>query len=244
MEVVIEDFMEGEEASYFICTDGQDFVSFPSAQDHKRIGEGDTGPNTGGMGAYSPAPIFTKEVKQQVDEKIIKPTLKALQDMGEPYKGILYAGLMINNGNAKLVEYNVRFGDPECQVLMLRIKSDIVEMMLNSIHEKIKETQLDWGNDHCATVVMASKGYPGDFEKKTVIKKLNKLNNNDNFQIFHASTILEDQKVKSNGGRVLSVTAKSKILKDALRDIYQSINLIDWPQSYYRKDIGFKALKK
>ena len=244
MEVVIEDFMEGEEASYFICTDGQDFVSFPSAQDHKRIGEGDTGPNTGGMGAYSPAPIFTKEVKQQVDEKIIKPTLKALQDMGEPYKGILYAGLMINNGNAKLVEYNVRFGDPECQVLMLRIKSDIVEMMLNSIHEKIKETQLDWGNDHCATVVMASKGYPGDFEKKTVINKLNKLNNNDNFQIFHASTIFEDQKVKSNGGRVLSVTAKSKILKDALRDIYQSINLIDWPQSYYRKDIGFKALKK
>ena len=196
------------------------------------------------MGAYSPAPIFTKEVKQQVDEKIIKPTLKALQDMGEPYKGILYAGLMINNGNAKLVEYNVRFGDPECQVLMLRIKSDIVEMMLNSIHEKIKETQLNWENDHCATVVMASKGYPGDFEKKTVINKLNKLNNNDNFQIFHASTIFEDQKVKSNGGRVLSVTAKSKILKDALRDIYQSINLIDWPQSYYRKDIGFKALKK
>ena len=176
MEVVIEEFMEGEEASYFICTDGKDFVSLVSAQDHKRVGEGDTGPNTGGMGAYSPAPIFTQEIKKQVDDKIIKPTLQAFQDKNSPYKGILYAGLMINNGIAKLVEYNIRFGDPECQVLMLRMKSDLVEMMLNSIAGTIKSTNLEWDDDHCATVVMASNGYPGKFEKKHDYKKLGRTN--------------------------------------------------------------------
>ena len=209
MEVVIEEFMEGEEASYFICSDGKDFVSLVSAQDHKRIGEGDTGPNTGGMGAYSPAPIFKQEIQKQVDEKIIKPTLQAFQDKGCPYKGILYAGLMINNGIAKLVEYNIRFGDPECQVLMVRMKSDLVEMMLNSIDGTIKSTNLEWDDDHCATVVMASNGYPGKFEKKTIIKNLEELTNDKNFQVFHASTIYEDGEVKADGGRVLSITVKS-----------------------------------
>ena len=244
MEVVIEEFMEGEEASYFICTDGIDFLSLASAQDHKRVGEGDTGPNTGGMGAYSPAPIFTQEIKDQVDKKIIIPTLKAFQDKGHPYKGILYAGLMINNGIAKLVEYNIRFGDPECQVLMLRMKSDLVEMMLNTIDGKIKDTNLKWEDDHCATVVMASDGYPGKFEKKTVIKNLDKLSNDNNFQVFHASTLKEDSNIKADGGRVLSITAKSNTLQDALDKIYDSINLIDWPQGYFRKDIGYKAIKR
>ena len=244
MEVVIEEFMEGEEASYFICSDGKDFVSLVSAQDHKRIGEGDTGPNTGGMGAYSPAPIFNQEIQKQVDEKIIKPTLQAFQDKGCPYKGILYAGLMINNGIAKLVEYNIRFGDPECQVLMVRMKSDLVEMMLNSIDGKIKSTNLEWDDDHCATVVMASNGYPGKFEKKTIIKNLEELTNDKNFQVFHASTVYEDGEVKADGGRVLSITAKSGKLENTLDKIYNSINLIEWPQGYFRKDIGFKALKK
>ena len=244
MEVVIEEFIEGEEASYFVCSDGKDFISLVSAQDHKRIGEGDNGPNTGGMGAYSPAPIFTNEIKKQVDEKIIKPTLKALQDKNCPYKGILYAGLMIKNGIAKLVEYNIRFGDPECQVLMLRMKSDIVEMMLNSINENITSTNLEWEEGHCATVVMASKGYPGDFEKKTIINNLDKLTNDNNFQTFHAATILENEKIKANGGRVLSITSKSDKLENALNNIYNSINLIEWPQGYFRRDIGFKALKK
>jgi len=244
MEVVIEAFMEGEEASYFICTDGIDFVSMVSAQDHKRVGEGDTGPNTGGMGAYSPAPIFTQEIQEQVDKKIIQPTLKAFQDKSCPYKGILYAGLMIHNGIAKLVEYNIRFGDPECQVLMLRMKSDLVEMMLNSIEGKIKDTNLEWGDDHCATVVMASNGYPGKFEKKTIIKNLDKLTNDNNFQVFHASTLNEDSNIKADGGRVLSITAKSNTLENALDKIYDSINLIDWPQGYFRKDIGFRAIKR
>ena len=244
MEVVIEEFMEGEEVSYFICSDGKDFVSLVSAQDHKRIGEGDTGPNTGGMGAYSPAPIFTQEIQKQVDEKIIKPTLQAFQDKGCPYKGILYAGLMINNGIAKLVEYNIRFGDPECQVLMVRMKSDLVEMMLNSIDGTIKNTSLEWDDDHCATVVMASNGYPGKFEKKTIIKNLEVLTNDKNFQVFHAATVYEDGEVKSDGGRVLSITAKSGKLENTLDKIYNSINLIEWPQGYFRKDIGFKALKK
>ena len=244
MEVIIEEFMEGEEASYFICTDGIDFVSMVSAQDHKRVGEGDTGPNTGGMGAYSPAPIFTQEIQEQVDKKIIQPTLKAFQDKGCPYKGILYAGLMIHNGIAKLVEYNIRFGDPECQVLMLRMKSDLVEMMLNSIEGKIKDTNLEWGDGHCATVVMTSNGYPGKFEKKTIIKNLDKLTNDNNFQVFHASTLNEDLNIMADGGRVLSITAKSNTLENALDKIYYSINLIDWPQGYFRKDIGFRAIKR
>ena len=244
MEVVIEEFMEGEEASYFICSDGKNFVSLVSAQDHKRVGEGDTGPNTGGMGAYSPAPIFTQEIQKQVDDKIIKPTLKAFQDKHCPYKGILYAGLMINNGIAKLVEYNIRFGDPECQVLMVRMKSDLVEMMLNSIDGKIISTNVEWEDDHCATVVMASDGYPGSFEKKTVINNLDKLSNDNNFQIFHAATIYEDEEIKADGGRVLSITAKSNKLENALDKIYSSIDLIEWPQGYFRKDIGFRALKR
>ena len=151
---------------------------------------------------------------------------------------------MINNGTARLIEYNIRFGDPECQVLMVRMKSDLVEMILNSIEGTIKSTNLEWDNDHCATVVIASNGYPGKFEKKTIIKKLEELTNDNNFQVFHAATIYEDGKVKADGGRVLSITAKSGDLEDALDKIYNSINLIEWPQGYFRKDIGFKALKR
>ena len=242
MTAVIEEFMEGEEASYFVCTDGTEFISLESAQDHKRIGENDTGPNTGGMGAYSPAPIFTDEIKKQVDNEIIYPTLNAMRELGHPYQGILYAGLMIKNGKAKLVEYNIRFGDPECQVLMLRMKSDIVQLMLSCIDKDLQNYELKWEDDHCATVVMASNGYPGSFEKETVINGIDKLENTDTFQIFHAATAIKDKKIIATGGRVLSVTAKNASLGKALSKIYDSIHLIDWPEGYYRKDIGRKAL--
>ena len=243
MTAVIEEFMEGEEASYFVCTDGTEFISLESAQDHKRIGENDTGPNTGGMGAYSPAPIFTDEIKKQVDDEIIYPTLNAMKELGHPYQGILYAGLMIKNGKAKLVEYNIRFGDPECQVLMLRMKSDIVQLMLSCIDKDLHNFELKWEDDHCATVVMASNGYPGSFEKETVINGIDKLENTDTFQVFHAATAIKDKKIISTGGRVLSVTSKNASLGKALSKIYDSIHLIDWPEGYYRKDIGKKALK-
>ena len=242
MTAVIEEFMEGEEASYFVCTDGTEFISLESAQDHKRIGENDTGPNTGGMGAYSPAPIFTDEIKKQVDDEIIYPTLNAMRKLGHPYQGILYAGLMIKNGKAKLVEYNIRFGDPECQVLMLRMKSDIVQLMLSCIDKDLQNYELKWEDDHCATVVMASNGYPGLFEKETVINGIDNLENTDTFQIFHAATAIKDKKIIATGGRVLSVTAKNASLGKALSKIYDSIHLIDWPEGYYRKDIGKKAL--
>ncbi len=242
MTAVIEEFMEGEEASYFVCTDGTEFISLESAQDHKRIGENDTGPNTGGMGAYSPAPIFTDEIKKQVDDEIIYPTLNAMRELGHPYQGILYAGLMIKNGKAKLVEYNIRFGDPECQVLMLRMKSDIVQLMLSCIDKDLQNYELKWEDDHCATVVMASNGYPGSFEKETVINGINNLENTDTFQVFHAATAIKDKKIIATGGRVLSVTSKNASLGKALSKIYDSIHLIDWPEGYYRKDIGKKAL--
>ena len=242
MTAVIEEFMEGEEASYFVCTDGTEFISLESAQDHKRIGENDTGPNTGGMGAYSPAPIFTDEIKKQVDDEIIYPTLNAMRELGHPYQGILYAGLMIKNGKAKLVEYNIRFGDPECQVLMLRMKSDIVQLMLSCIDKDLQNYELKWEDDHCATVVMASNGYPGLFEKETVINGIDNLENTETFQIFHAATAIKDKKIIATGGRVLSVTSKNASLGKALSKIYDSIHLIDWPEGYYRKDIGKKAL--
>ena len=205
MEVVIEEFMDGEEASYFVCADGENFVSLESAQDHKRIGENDTGPNTGGMGAYSPAPIFNSKIKQQVDNEIIIPTLKALQKSGNPYKGILYAGLMIKDGYAKLVEYNIRFGDPECQVLMLRMKNDIVQLILDCIDGKLNKTQIEWADDNCATVVMASKGYPGEYKKNTIIHGIEKLESSDIFQVFHAGTNHDGSNLLATGGRVLSL---------------------------------------
>jgi phosphoribosylamine--glycine ligase len=223
MDVVIEEFMYGEEASYFVCSDGKDFVSLISAQDHKRIGENDTGPNTGGMGAYSPAPVFTDKVKKQVDDEIIRPTLKAMIDKGHPFKGILYAGLMIKNENAKLVEYNIRFGDPECQVLMMSLKSDLIELISRSIDGSINDYECDWYDEDCATVVLASRGYPGEFKKNTEIKGLEKITADQNLQIFHAATIKSEKKILANGGRVLSITAKDTSLRSALNTIYNEI---------------------
>ena len=243
MDVVIEEFMSGEEASYFVCSDGKNFISMISAQDHKRIGDNDTGPNTGGMGAYSPAPIFSEKVKKQVDKEIIKPTIKAMIHKGYPFKGILYAGLMIENEKARLVEYNIRFGDPECQVLMMSLKSDLIDLMLHTIEGTIIDYHCDWYNEKCATVVLASNGYPGEFKKGTVIKGLETINTDMNLQLFHAATTRSENKILANGGRVLSITAKDESLRSALDKIYNEINKIEWKECYYRRDIGHRALK-
>ena len=241
-KLVIEEFMDGEEASYFVFTDGTNYIPLSSAQDHKRIGDGDTGPNTGGMGAYSPAPVFTQAIQDQVNKEMIEPTLKAMRDLGTPYQGILYAGVMIKDNYAKLVEYNVRFGDPECQVLVLRLRSDIVELILGTIDGNIHEIHTDWNNNHVATVVMASNGYPGEYKKGTIIRSLDTTEDLENIEVFHAGTEFKDNKVLAVGGRVLSVTSSDRDLKSALKNIYSAINTIDWTESTYRKDIGWRAI--
>ena len=242
-ELVIEEFMDGEEASYFVFTDGKNYIPLSSAQDHKRIGDGDTGPNTGGMGAYSPAPVFTQAIQDQVNKEMIEPTLKAMRDLGTPYQGILYAGVMIKNNYAKLVEYNVRFGDPECQVLMLRLRSDIVELILGTIEGNIHKIHTDWNNNHVATVVMASNGYPGEYKKGTIIRSLDATENLANIEVFHAGTEFKNNEVLAVGGRVLSVTSSDRDLKSALENIYSAIDTIDWTESTYRKDIGWRAIE-
>ena len=242
-ELVIEEFMDGEEASYFVFTDGKNYVPLSSAQDHKRIGDGDTGPNTGGMGAYSPAPVFTPEIQDQVNKEMIEPTLKAMRDLGTPYQGILYAGVMIKDNYAKLVEYNVRFGDPECQVLVLRLRSDIVELILGTIDGNIHKVHADWNNNHVATVVMASNGYPGEYKKGTIIRSLKTTDDLENIEVFHAGTEFKNNEVLAVGGRVLSITSSDRDLKSALENIYSAINTIDWSESTYRKDIGWRAIR-
>lgn len=242
-ELVIEEFMDGEEASYFVFTDGTNYIPLSSAQDHKRIGDGDTGPNTGGMGAYSPAPVFTQAIQDQVNKEMIEPTLKAMRDLGTPYQGILYAGVMIKDNYAKLVEYNVRFGDPECQVLVLRLRSDIVELILGTIDGNIHKVHTDWNNNHVATVVMASNGYPGEYKKGTIIRSLEMTEDLENIEVFHAGTEFKNNQVLAVGGRVLSVTSSDHDLKSALENIYSAINTIDWTESTYRKDIGWRAIR-
>ena len=242
-ELVIEEFMDGEEASYFVFTDGKNYIPLSSAQDHKRIGDGDTGPNTGGMGAYSPAPVFTQLIQDQVNKEMIEPTLKAMRDLGTPYQGILYAGVMIKNNYAKLVEYNVRFGDPECQVLMLRLRSDIVELILGTIDGNIHKIHTDWNNNHAATVVMASIGYPEEYKKGTIIRSLDATEDLANIEVFHAGTEFKNNEVLAVGGRVLSVTSSDRDLKSALENIYSAIDTIDWTESTYRKDIGWRAIE-
>ena len=195
------------------------------------------------MGAYSPAPIFTPKIKEQVDREIITPTLNALKKNGHPYKGILYAGLMIKNGYARLVEYNIRFGDPECQVLMLRMKNDLIKLVLDCLEGSLSKTKLEWEDDNSATVVVAAKGYPGDYKKNTKIIGYENFESNDLFQVFHAGTKHDGNNLLANGGRVLSVTAKNKNLRDALNMIYAYIGQLDWPDGYYRRDIGKKAIK-
>jgi phosphoribosylamine--glycine ligase len=243
-QVVIEEFMEGEEASFFALVDGENALPLASAQDHKRVFDGDEGPNTGGMGAYSPAPILSEEVEEQVMREIIEPTVRAMKERGTPYKGVLYAGLMIQEGRARLVEYNVRFGDPECQVLMMRLRSDLLPALMASSAGQLKSFDLRWRREAAMTVVMAAKGYPGAYEKGTVIRGLDQLEDDPDLVVFHAGTKLgEKDEVLAVGGRVLNVTALGWDLGEAQKKCYAALAKIDWPNGFYRKDIGWRALK-
>ncbi len=241
-EVVIEDFMTGEEASYFILCDGENVLPIGTAQDHKRVGEGDTGPNTGGMGAYSPAPIMDDAVTQKALEQIVKPTVAEMVKRGTPYQGVLYAGLMIEDGEPALVEYNARFGDPECQVLMMRLGAQALDLLLACAEGRLAEAQVNWADDHAMTVVLATEGYPGSYAKGSVIGGLEGLPETSTQMVFHAGTTAAGGKVTATGGRVLNATARGDTLAEARDRAYALAEAIDWPEGFYRKDIGWRAL--
>lgn len=240
-EVVIEDFMTGQEASFFVLSDGQTVLPIGTAQDHKRIGEGDTGPNTGGMGAYSPAPILSDPVAELALERIVKPTVAEMARRGIPYRGVLYAGLMIENGQPRLVEYNARFGDPETQVLMMRLGGQALDLMLACAEGRLAEMQVIWADDHAMTVVMAARGYPGAYAKGSVIAGLDQLAEDSHHMVFHAGTRAEGGRILAHGGRVLNVTARGATLAEARARAYKMVEGIDWPDGVYRRDIGWRA---
>lgn len=241
-EVVIEEFMDGEEASYFILCDGENVLPIGTAQDHKRVGDGDTGPNTGGMGAYSPAPVLSDAIAQKALEEIVKPTMAEMARRGTPYQGVLYAGLMIKDGQPRLVEYNVRFGDPECQVLMMRLGAQALDLLIAAAEGRLNEAQVHWADDHAITVVIAANGYPGSYEKGTVIGGLDALPENSKNMVFHAGTAEKYGQIVATGGRVLNVTARGNSLQEAQTRAYEMAAKIDWPDGFYRKDIGWRAL--
>ena len=238
---VIEEFLEGEEASFFVLSDGVHTLPLATAQDHKRVGDGDTGPNTGGMGAYSPAPCMTETLCAEALDKIVKPTVKALHDMGHPYVGVLYAGLILTKDGPKLIEYNARFGDPETQVLMLRLRDDLLTLLLATADGTLDKISVRWREEFALTVVMAAKGYPGDYTKGSEIRGLDQ-DFGEDVQIFHAGTALKDGKLVANGGRVLNVTALGKSAGDAQIKAYAAVDKIDWPDGFCRKDIGWRAV--
>ncbi|UOA26507.1 phosphoribosylamine--glycine ligase [Pseudosulfitobacter sp. DSM 107133] len=241
-EVVIEEFMEGEEASFFVLCDGTDVLPMGTAQDHKRVGDGDTGPNTGGMGAYSPAPVLTDEIAQVALDQIIKPCMDEMAKRGMPYQGILYAGLMIKDGVPRLVEYNVRFGDPECQVLMMRLGAQALDLMHAAAQGRLAEARVNWADDHAITVVMAAKGYPDAYEKGSVIGGLDDQPEDSSNMVFHAGTKREGGKFIANGGRVLNVTARGATLAEARNRAYAMVDAVDWDGGFCRRDIGWRAL--
>jgi phosphoribosylamine--glycine ligase len=241
-EVVVEEFLTGEEVSFFALCDGENAVPLAAAQDHKRAFDGDKGPNTGGMGAYSPAPMLTPELSARVMDEIIHPTLRAMKAMGAPYKGVLFAGLMLTADGPKLIEYNVRFGDPECQVLMLRLMSDLIPALLASRDGVLKNFDLRWYPDVALTVVMAAKGYPGSYAKGTVIEGLDEAAAIDGVEIFHAGTKEDGGKILANGGRVLNVSALGRTVAEAQQRAYAAVDKIKWPEGFCRRDIGKSAV--
>jgi len=242
--VVIEEFLAGEEASFFVLTDGDSVVPLATAQDHKRAFDGDQGANTGGMGAYSPAPVMTPELERRALEEIVLPTIRAMKAMGTPYKGVLYAGLMITAAGPKLIEYNVRFGDPECQVLMLRLMSDLLPALIASRDSVLKNFALRWYADAALTVVMAAKGYPGTYTKGSEIAGLADSEKIDGVEVFHAGTRREGDRILANGGRVLNVCALGKTVAHAQARAYAAVDKIVWPQGFCRRDIGFRAVER
>ncbi|WP_296418478.1 phosphoribosylamine--glycine ligase [Pseudooctadecabacter sp.] len=241
-EVVIEEFMEGEEASYFILCDGETVLPVGTAQDHKRAFDGDEGPNTGGMGAYSPAPVLTDAVARKALDEIVKPTVAEMANRGTPFQGVLYAGLMIKDGQPRLVEYNVRFGDPECQVLMMRLGGQILDLLHACAEGRLSDVKPNWADDHAMTIVMAADGYPGSYEKGSTINGLQDLPETSSEMTFHAGTTDKDGAITATGGRVLNVTARGNTLREAHAKAYAMTAQIDWPQGFFRRDIGHRAL--
>ena len=243
-EVVIEEFLAGREISFFALSDGDTAIPLASAQDHKRAFDHDQGPNTGGMGAYSPTPLVTGEIHAEIMAKIIVPTVNGMKARGTPFRGVLYAGVMLTPDGPKLFEYNVRFGDPECQVLMLRMMSDIVPALLACCDGQLKNFDLRWFDEPALTVVMAAKGYPGDYAKGTRIEGLDEAAGIEGVEIFHAGTIAKDGHILANGGRVLNICATGKTVTEAQRRAYQAVDRIQWPDGFCRRDIGWQAVER
>lgn len=243
-EVVIEEFLSGREISFFALCDGETAIPLATAQDHKRVFDHDEGPNTGGMGAYSPTPFVTPEVHDQIMSRIIQPTVAGMKQRGMPFRGVLYAGVMLTAQGPKLFEYNVRFGDPECQVLMLRMMSDIVPAFLASCDGELKHFDLRWFPDPALTVVMAAKGYPGDYAKGTRIEGLDDAAKIEGVEIFHAGTVAKDGAILANGGRVLNVCAMGKTVLEAQRRAYEAVDRIKWPDGFCRRDIAWQAVEQ
>jgi phosphoribosylamine--glycine ligase len=242
-ELVIEECLQGEEASFFVLVDGETALPLASAQDHKQVGDGDTGPNTGGMGAYSPAPIMTAEMERRVLDEIIRPTVLAMREEGRPYKGVLYAGLMITADGPLLLEYNVRFGDPECQVLMVRLKSDLLPALMATTDGMLGAFDLRWHDEAALVVVMAAKGYPGSYDKGSEIRGLPDEEQDEQVVVFHAGTKAGDgAALLANGGRVLGVTARGATVAEAQARAYAAVDRIDWPEGFCRRDIGWRAV--
>jgi phosphoribosylamine--glycine ligase len=242
--VVIVEYLSGEEASFFALSDGENVLALASAQDHKRVGDGDTGPNTGGMGAYSPAPVMTPEMVQRTLEEIVKPTVAAMRSRGTPFRGVLFAGLMITADGPKLIEYNARFGDPETQVLMMRLKSDLLAALLATADGVLKNFDLRWYDEAALTVVMAAIGYPGVPEKGTEISAIESAREIDSVEVFHAGTKYDGDRLIADGGRVLNVTARGRTVAEAQTRAYSAVDRIVWPGGFCRKDIGWRAVER
>ena len=240
-KLVLEEFIEGEEVSYFLIVDEKKFSFMGSAQDHKRVGENETGPNTGGMGAYSPAPIIKKKLEKKIIDKIVKPTLNALKAKNNPYTGFLYVGLMIKKNEPYLIEYNVRMGDPECQVIMPRLKTDLVKILNAAIENKLDKVKIRWSKNKCMTAVLCAKGYPNKYKTNKIIN-LNKINLKKKTYIFHAGTKFKNNSLVSNGGRVLNVVVLGKTFLKIRNEIYKIIKKINWKYGFFRRDIGWRVI--
>ncbi|AFL49166.1 phosphoribosylamine--glycine ligase [Sinorhizobium fredii] len=241
-EVVVEAYLDGEEASFFCLCDGKTVLPLASAQDHKRVGDGDTGPNTGGMGAYSPAPVMTAEMVGRTMKEIIEPTVRGMAESGHPFSGVFFAGLMITAKGPELIEYNVRFGDPECQVLMMRMKSDLLPLLYAAATGTLDGMQIEWHDEAALTVVIASRGYPGAYEKNTPIAAVPEPSATT--RVFHAGTAIKDGRLVATGGRVLNVTAMGQTVSDAKDAAYQGVNGVSWENGFYRRDIGWRAVER
>ena len=241
-KLIVEEFLKGEELSYFVIVDSNSYYFFGAAQDHKRVGDGDVGPNTGGMGAYSPPPLLNDKLEKKIKKKIIEPTLEAMKKLGHPYKGFLYAGLMIKEEEPYLIEYNVRMGDPECQVLMMRLETNLLEIINASVKNQLNDLKIKWSEENCITIVLCAKGYPSNYIKDSEIKNLSQITLDKKNQIFHAGTYEKNNKIFSNGGRVLNITTLAKNLNAARDRSLVTLNKINWSDGFFRKDIGWKVI--